>query len=69
VQLLHRLQKLLKSDDGEAADFILEAKPALSKALNGTEINALSGFVGNFDFDGALKCLSEIATRLTIHLE
>jgi two-component system sensor histidine kinase/response regulator len=69
VQHLRRLQKLLKNDDGEAADFILEVKPALSKVLSGTEISALSGLVGNFDFDGALKCLTEIATRLTIHLE
>jgi signal transduction histidine kinase/DNA-binding response OmpR family regulator len=69
VQTLQRLQKLLKSDDGEAADFILEAKPALAKVLSGTEVTALSAFVGNFDFDGALKCLSEIAARLTIQLE
>jgi two-component system, sensor histidine kinase and response regulator len=69
LQPLHRLQKLLKSDDGEAGDFILEAKPALAKVLSGTEISALSGFIGNFDFDGALKCLSEIAARLAIQLE
>jgi len=69
VEPLIRLQKLLKNDDGEAADFILEAQPELSKVLSVAEISALSGFVGNFDFDGALKCLSEIAARLTIHLE
>jgi signal transduction histidine kinase/DNA-binding response OmpR family regulator len=69
LEHLTRLQKLLKSDDGEAADFILEAQPALSKVLSGAEISALSGFVGNFDFDGALKCLSKIAARLAIQLE
>jgi signal transduction histidine kinase/DNA-binding response OmpR family regulator len=69
VEPLLRLQKLLKSDDGEAADFILEAKPMLSKVLSREEISALGGYVGNFDFDGALKCLSQIAARLTIHLE
>jgi signal transduction histidine kinase/CheY-like chemotaxis protein len=69
LEHLTRLQKLLKSDDGEAADYILEAQPVLSKVLSGAEISALSGLVGNFDFDGALKCLSGIAARLTIHLE
>jgi two-component system, sensor histidine kinase and response regulator len=69
LEHLTRLQKLLRSDDGEAADYILEAQPVLSKVLSGAEISALSGLVGNFDFDGALKCLSEIAARLTIHLE
>jgi signal transduction histidine kinase/DNA-binding response OmpR family regulator len=69
VEPLLRLQKLLKSDDGEAADFILEATPLLAKVLSGEEIGALSGYIGNFDFDGALKCLSQIAARLTIHLE
>jgi two-component system sensor histidine kinase/response regulator len=69
LEHLTRLQRLLKSDDGEASDFILEAHPALSKVLSGAEISALSGLVGNFDFDGALKCLSGIAARLTIHLE
>src|SRR5580658_6766253 len=55
---LGRLKKLLKSDDGAAADFILDAQPNLSKVLTRTEIGNLSGHIGNFDFEAALKCLS-----------
>ncbi|MGB9244096.1 MAG: response regulator [Candidatus Acidiferrales bacterium] len=66
---LSRLKKLLANDDGEAADFILEAQPELAKVLTGTEITTLSTLVSNFDFNGALKCVSEIAARLTLPLE
>jgi hypothetical protein len=66
---LSRLKKLLANDDGEAADFILDAQPDLAKVLTGSELSALSGFIGNFDFAGALKCVSEIAARLAIQLE
>jgi two-component system sensor histidine kinase/response regulator len=66
---LGRLKKLLKSDDGAAADFILDARPSLSKVLTSTEISDLSGYVGNFDFEAALKCLSGIAARLSLNLE
>jgi signal transduction histidine kinase/CheY-like chemotaxis protein len=69
VASLSRLKKLLANDDGEAADFILDAQPELAKVLTGSEISVLSAFVGNFDFNGALKCVSEIAARLTIQLE
>ncbi len=66
---LRRLKKLLKSDDGAAADFILDARPNLSKVLTRTEIGDLSGHIGNFDFEAALKCLSGIAARLSLNLE
>lgn len=66
---LARLKKLLSNDDGEASDFIMEARPALSAVLTETELNALSDHVGNFDFAGALKSLSEISTRLSLKLE
>jgi signal transduction histidine kinase/CheY-like chemotaxis protein len=66
---LGRLKRLLKSDDGAAADFILDARPNLSKVLTRTEMGDLSGYVGNFDFEAALKCLSGIAARLSLNLE
>ena len=69
VAPLSRLKKLLANDDGEAADFILDAQPELAKALTGAEIATLSSCVGNFDFSGALKCVSDIAARLAIQLE
>jgi two-component system sensor histidine kinase/response regulator len=69
VQPLTRLKTLLKNDDGDASDFILEARPVLSKVLTETEITALTDLVGNFDFEAALNSLSRIAARLSLNLE
>ncbi|MFZ0522060.1 MAG: response regulator [Candidatus Acidiferrales bacterium] len=66
---LRKLTKLLSNDDGEAADFILDAQPALAKALTRSEITTLQALVGNYDFNAALKCVSEIAGRLGLELE
>jgi two-component system, sensor histidine kinase and response regulator len=66
---LIRLKQLLETDDGEAADFIIDARPRLAGALTPAEIRALSERVGKFDFDDALKCLSGIAARLSLNLE
>ena len=60
---LARLKQLLEADDGEAADFIVDAKPQLAGVLTSTEIKTLTDRVGKFDFDAALKCLSGIASR------
>ncbi|HEY6384622.1 MAG TPA: response regulator, partial [Candidatus Acidoferrum sp.] len=61
VEPLTRLKILLKNDDGDAADYILEARPSLSKVLTEAEINTLTGLVGNFNFEAALISLSDIA--------
>ena len=66
---LTQLKRLLSNDDGEASDFILEARPILSKVLTEAELNMLSERVSNFDFAGALKSVSEISTRLSLKLE
>jgi two-component system sensor histidine kinase/response regulator len=66
---LRRLKTLLSNDDGDAADFIVDAQPDLAKVLTGPEITALRDFVGNYDFIGALKCVAEIAGRLGLPLE
>ncbi len=66
---LQKLQKLLANDDGAAADFILEAQQDFAKVLTGSEITSLRDFVSNYDFIGALKCVSEIAGRLGLKLE
>jgi signal transduction histidine kinase/DNA-binding response OmpR family regulator/HPt (histidine-containing phosphotransfer) domain-containing protein len=66
---LRKLTKLLANDDGEAADFILDAHRDLAKVLTGSEITTLREFVSNYDFVGALKCVSEIAGRLGLQLE
>jgi signal transduction histidine kinase/CheY-like chemotaxis protein len=66
---LTQLKQLLKNDDGEASDFIIESRPVLSKVLTETELNTLSDHVGNFDFAGALKSVSDISARLSLKLE
>ncbi len=58
-----------RADDGEAADFIVDARPRLAGVLTPAEIKALTDRVGKFDFDAALKCLSGIAARLSLNLE
>jgi hypothetical protein len=61
--------KLLSNDDGEAADFILDAQPHLAKVLTASEITALRDFVSNYDFVGARKCILQIAGRFGLQLE
>ena len=69
AQPLARLKKLLENDDGEAADFILDARSNLSKVLTAAEIDTLIGLVGNFDYEDALRSLSSITARLSLNLE
>jgi signal transduction histidine kinase/DNA-binding response OmpR family regulator/HPt (histidine-containing phosphotransfer) domain-containing protein/HAMP domain-containing protein len=69
LQPLLRLKTLLKNDDGDAADFILDARPGLLRVLTEAEMDTLAGHVGNFDFAAALHSLSDIAARLCLRLE
>jgi signal transduction histidine kinase/CheY-like chemotaxis protein/HAMP domain-containing protein len=69
AQPLAQLKKLLENDDGDAADFILDARPSLCEVLTAAEIDALIEHVGNFAYSNALQSLSAIATRLSIPLE
>ncbi len=69
MEPLARLKRLLETDDGEAADFIVDTRPHLAGVLTPDEIRTLTERVGNFDFDSALKCLSGIASRLSLNLE
>ena len=66
VEPLTQLKRLLETDDGEAADFMIDARSQLSGVLTATEIETLSELVGDFNFDSALKCLSSIADRLSL---
>jgi HPt (histidine-containing phosphotransfer) domain-containing protein len=66
---LIRLKTLLESDDGEAADYIVDVKSRFKGVLTAAEIKMLSERIGNFDFDAALKCISGIASRLSLNLE
>ncbi|HYL47214.1 MAG TPA: response regulator [Candidatus Limnocylindrales bacterium] len=69
AQPLAQLKKLLEADDGAASDFILGARPDLSKVLTAAEIDALADHVGNFAYSDALQTLSSIAARLSLRLE
>ena len=69
MEPLARLKQLLETDDGEAADFIVDTRPRLAGVLTPEEIRTLTERVGSFDFDSALKCLSGIASRLSLNLE
>jgi len=66
---LARLKELLENDDGEAADFIIDAGAHFAGVLTPAEIKTLSDRVGKFEFEAALKCLTGIADRLQLNLE
>ena len=66
---LARLKKLLESDDGDASDFVLDARPQLAKVLTPPELDGLVVQVGNFAYADALRSLSTIASRLSLTLE
>jgi signal transduction histidine kinase/DNA-binding response OmpR family regulator/HPt (histidine-containing phosphotransfer) domain-containing protein len=66
---LAQLKKLLEADDGEASDFILDARPHLLQVLTATETDTLIGHVSNFAYADALQCISNITARLSLTLE
>jgi hypothetical protein len=69
AESLVKLKQLLESDDGEAADLMVDAKFRLSGVLTPAELKTLTDRVDNYDFESALKCLSGIASRLSLDLE
>ena len=69
AQPLSQLKRLLENDDGDASDFILDARPNLCRVLTAAEIGSLIGHVGNFAYADALQSLSSIAARLSLKLE
>jgi signal transduction histidine kinase/DNA-binding response OmpR family regulator/HPt (histidine-containing phosphotransfer) domain-containing protein len=69
LQPLSRLKKLLEADDSEAAEFIVEAQNSFSVVLSRTEVETLTRMVGDFDYESALRAVSEIADRLSLKLE
>jgi CheY-like chemotaxis protein len=68
TETLTRLKKLLANDDGDAADFISEARSNLSKVLTPAETDTLVGLVSDFNYAAALRSLSSIASRLSLNL-
>jgi len=55
-----RLEVLLKSSDGDAADAFLTVENILAGTLDKSRLDALSAAISEFDFDGALLKLNEI---------
>jgi len=48
---------------------MVDAKFRLSGVLTPAELKTLTDRVDNYDFESALKCLSGIASRLSLDLE
>jgi two-component system, sensor histidine kinase and response regulator len=69
LEPLSQLKKLLEADDGEAAEFIVQAQHSFSAVLSGTEIETLTRMVGDFDYESALHAVSGIADRLSLKLD
>jgi len=69
VEPLSHLKKLLETDDGDASDFLLDARPVLIQFLTPAETDSLFAQVGNFAYSDALRLVSEIAGRLSLRLE
>jgi two-component system sensor histidine kinase/response regulator len=68
IQPLSRLKRLLETDDGDASDFLLEARSSLSQVIPAAEIDSLLAQVGNFAYSDALRSLIAIAARLSLTL-
>ena len=66
---LIRLKQLLETDDGEAADFIIDAKPRLAGVLTLHRDQDAQRSRRQFRFRRGFKCLSGIASRLSLNLE
>ena len=62
-----RLKSLIEANDGDAADAVQTVAEALAGTVDGQRLGALRAAIDEFDFDGALSKLDEIARecRLT----
>ena len=67
VAAVERLKSLIEANDGDAADAVQTVAEALAGAVDGQRLGALRSAIEEFDFDGALSKLGEIARecRLT----
>jgi CheY-like chemotaxis protein len=59
-----RLEALLQASDGDAAEAFLAVENALAGTLDKSRLEALGACIGEFDFEGALLKLNEIAQEL-----
>ena len=56
-----RLRALLQSSDGESAEAFLQVENILAGTVDKSRLDALSAAITEFDFEGALRKLNEIA--------
>jgi CheY-like chemotaxis protein len=63
------LRALLESSDGDATDAFLALESALAGTLDEPRLQALSTAISEFDFDGALSKLDEIAKECGVSWE
>ena len=61
-----RLRNLLKESDAEAEDAFAELRTALGSEGKPESLNALAASIRDFDFDGALAKLDQIAAETHI---
>ena len=63
-----RLKSLIEANDGDAADAVQQVADALAGRIDARRLAALRGSVDEFDFDGALAKLGEIASECNLSL-
>ena len=56
-----RLKSLIEANDGDAADAVQTVAEALAGKVDAQRLDALRAAIDEFDFDGALSKLGEIA--------
>jgi CheY-like chemotaxis protein/HPt (histidine-containing phosphotransfer) domain-containing protein len=61
LETVARLRALLKSSDGDAFEAFLALENIFTRSLDGPHLKALGNAVNEFDFEGALAKLDEIA--------
>jgi len=64
-----KLRSLIEANDGDAADAVQTVAEVLRGAVDAQRLGALSAAIDEFDFDGALSKLNEIARELHLDAE
>ncbi len=67
--ILRKLAALLDEDDMDALELMGNLKELLKASSALTDLKKLEGFIGKYDFEGALEVLSVIAKSLSIQLK
>jgi len=60
IPLLDRLQVLLEENDAEAGDLVAQIESSVTDDQLGSRIQAISGYIDDFEFDDAQQLLKEL---------